>query len=389
MKTIRTIKRFILSRLAKIIYCFKRVQVNKIFFVNFSGNYDCNVKAICDELLNRDEKYEIVWAVFPFTDRDQFPKGIKLVKRVSLKYYKELMTSKIIIDNEVAVAFTFYKKRKGQYLIETWHGSLGIKKFGREANNDKEWFKFADKEAKMTDYIVSNSDFEDMVYQTTFWKDIPIWKFGHPRNDILFCQDKNKIEEVHKSICSRYGFSLEKKTCLYAPTFRDNDDMSVFNIDYNLLKEALAKKFGGEWVILTRFHSVTKNNLGKINLPESTIDISDYSNIEDILVVIDCGITDYSSWVGEFMLTNKPAFIFGPDYQEYSSKERALYFSYEELPFPSATSLEQLIDNIHNFDSKKYNEKCSLFLKKCGSVDDGNASKRVVKEINNLIKENA
>ena len=382
----------LLNKIKRDVKCFgtrvNKVNNNQFIFLNFSGNYDCNLKAIAEELIRQKLDVKLYWAVFPETDLSIFPKEIIPVIRGSRDFYIAMASSKFIIDNEVATAHLGYRKKTGQILIETWHGSIGIKKFGWYANDDVRWHKLAEKEAKMTDYVISNSDFENEVYRQTFWDNVPVLKFGHPRNDILFEKDSEKIAKLHETICKRYGFSSDKKICLYAPTFRDTDDLSLYKIDYVSIKASLEKRFGGEWVILTKFHNVTKQYLEDFDISKHTIDVSDYPDIQELLLVIDCGITDYSSWICEYALRRKAGFIFAPDYKQYTTKERKLFLDLDELPFMVSTNIEELVRNILNFDELVYTNKCNQFFLTHGSIDDGHASERTVELLKTIMEAN-
>ncbi len=378
------IKRLFIS----LIKPFNKVQNNKIIFMNFTGNYDCNPRGVCDGILKAGYDADLVWTVMKNTRLGPmfFPEGVRCVKRNSYEFFKELSSAKVIVDNGISTAFVRYHKKKNQYLIETWHGSLGIKKFGRSANNDKSWLRKAAKEGRMTSYIISNSDMEDEIYREDFWKTTPIWKFGHPRNDILLCDDKQKMAELDRSIRRQYDIPKDAKLCMYAPTFRDDQDLRPYMIDYDNLLAALKSRFGGKWVILTRYHMRTKRYLKFNMFPNYVVNVSGYPDIQDLMAIIDVGITDYSSWICEYMLRRKPGFTFATDVENYAEHERTLFFPLSALPFPTATDNEQLIQNILNFDEEKFIRDCDAFLKDKGSVDDGHASERAAEAIRKLIQ---
>ena len=105
----------------------------------------------------------------------------------------------------------------GQYVIQTWHGSLGIKKFDKNSFNGSEWVKAALLCGKETDFCISNSEFEDNIYRTTYWENTPILRFGHPRNDIFFWNDEKKGQLID-NIKKKYHLSSGKRYILYAPT---------------------------------------------------------------------------------------------------------------------------------------------------------------------------
>lgn len=364
-----------------------KIDNRKIIFLNFSGNYDCNPKAICQRMIDEGLDAHYVWATYKRTRKGPafFPTQIKFVLRGSYEFYKEISSARVIVDNGISTSFLGYHKKKDQYLIETWHGSLGIKKFGRDANNNKEWLADAEREGKMTDFIISNSSFEDEVYREDFWKTTPIWRFGHPRNDILFCTDREKIRAIDAKIRENYGIPKNAHMCLYAPTFREDGDLSPYVLDYNRLTEALKTRFGGDWVILTRFHARTKKFLKNYQLPETVINVSGYPDIQELMLCIDCGITDYSSWICEYMLRRKPGFTFATDVDNYSSHERTLFFPLSALPFPTSSNIDDLIANILAFDEEQFILDCNRFLEEKGSIDDGHAAERTVKEIKKLM----
>lgn len=371
----------------RLITIFTKVDEKKVIFLNFTGNYDCNPKAICQGIIDAGYEADLVWTTLKNTRLGPlfFPDEVRCVKRNSYEFFKELASAHVIVDNGISTTFVRYKKKRSQYLIETWHGSLGIKKFGRSANNDKSWLKKAAREGKMTDFIISNSDMEDEIYREDFWKTTPIWKFGHPRNDILLCEDKKKLAALDKSIRRQYDIPEGVKLCMYAPTFRDDRDLRPYMIDYDRLKEVLKQRFGGEWVILTRFHMRTKRFLKWNMFPNDVINVGGYPDIQELMAVIDVGITDYSSWICEYMLRRKPGFTFATDAENYAEHERTLFFPLSALPFPTASNNDQLMENILNFDEKKFVNDCNAFLKDKGSIDDGHASERAAEEIRKLI----
>lgn len=120
-------------------------------------------------------------------------------------------------------------------------------------------------------------------------------------------------------------------------------------------------------------------------MPDFVYDVSDWPDIQELMLFIDAGITDYSSWICEYMLTRKPGFLFAPDMRHYETTNRTFAIQLDELPFPKAFDSDSLCRNIINFDSDKYVKDCNAFLKHHGSVDDGHASERVVKKIKELM----
>ena len=75
-----------------------------------------------------------------------------------------------------------------------------------------------------------------------------------------------------------------------------------------------------------------------------------------------------------------------PDLEHYD-QERGFYYKLEETPFPIAHTNEELIHNIENFNQEKYSMRVEDFLKKKGSVEDGEASVRVCNLIESIVSE--
>ena len=101
--------------------------------------------------------------------------------------------------------------------------------------------------------------------------------------------------------------------------------------------------------------------------------------------MIDVGITDYSSWICEYMLRRKPGFTFATDVDNYAEHERELFFPLTALPFPTSSNSDELVKAILNFDEDKFVADCDAFLKEKGSVDDGHAGERAAEAIRKLI----
>lgn len=367
-----------------------KVDENKIMFITFRGEFDCNAKWIAQELIRRRLPYELVWTIRNNVPTEQFPKELTLTYRQSKDFYRHLASAKIIVDNGVSTAFLGYTKKKNQVLVETWHGSLGIKKFSASCNKDKHWVQIAYKEGRMTDYIISNAHFEDDIYREDFWKKTPILQIGHGRNDVLCEKDTWRLRNIRKRVFEYFNLDISPEAdvhiCLYAPTFRDDGDMTPYQIDYVRLRKALEIRFGGNWVILTRFHFRLLKKLANYEFPEDVINASEYPDIYELLTCVDVGITDYSSWICDYMLTRRPGFLFATDMATYEETNRDFFYPLDTMPFPLALNNAQLIENILNFDNDRFVPACDQFLEEKGCIDDGHASERIADAIEAIMR---
>jgi CDP-glycerol glycerophosphotransferase len=199
-----------------------------------------------------------------------------------------------------------------------------------------------------------------------------------------------KPNEEKAKICDKVKefFQIEKecRIILYAPSFRDSKDMSVFTIDPLQTIEVFNQKFGGKHKILIRMHPRLANKSHKIfQYGASVINASHYDDIQELLLAANAMITDYSSCIFDFMLSRKPAFIFATDIETYNNI-RGFYYKLEETPFPVAENNETLAQNVKNFDRAKYDAAITEFLKDKGSVEDGKAGARGAKLIKDIME---
>lgn len=360
------------------------VSPNKIIFQTFQGDYTCNPKYITEELVKRNPDIDIVWSLrkASLLKSENLPSHVRVVEQFSYEYFREIASAKIWVVNSVEFLKKKIIKKPEQVLIETWHGSLGIKRFSKDVNSGKAWVKAAERCGKWTNYCISNSEFEDNVYKETFWPNSEILQYGHPRNDILLTKDPYRIQMLREKLYDLYEIPPENKLVLYAPTFRDDHQFDCYNIDSIQLLEALKEKFGGEWTFLTRYHPTVRKWAKKRakGRSESEIDVTTYNDIQELMAVADIAITDYSSWIYDFVLTGRPGFIFATDIKKYNS-ERGFYYPLESTPFPIAVNNRGLLENIEAFDMEKYTKKVQEFLNDKGCIEDGRASERVVDKI--------
>ncbi len=352
------------------------IKKGKIVFKNFSKGYGCNPKYIAEEILRQNLSYEVV---FVSKKNNGFPNKIKVVTSKIGEYYA-LSTANVIVANSRIGNYFLkgFKKKKKQLYIQTWHGSMGIKKMEADCDNlSISYINQAKADSQNIDILLSNSKWLTDTYKSSFFYKGTIVETGNARNDIFFVKN-NAI----KNKALKY-FNLKKNTqiCLYAPTFRDDKNLDCYALNYTKLLKTLKEKFDGSWVIICRLHP----NLSKIKnaIPQikDVYNGSKYPDIQELLFAADIMITDYSSCIFDFMLSNKPAFIFATDIKKYNT-QRGFYYSLETTPFPIAVNNDELIQNITEFKKNSYKNAVNKFIKDKGCADKGDAAKRCV----NLIK---
>ena len=357
------------------------IKNNKIVFSNFSGKgYGDNAKYIAEELmLENPSNYDLVWLCDK--ENELFPDGIRIVKRLSIRSIYEQCTSKIWIDNRRKPIYV--RKRRDQFYIQTWHGMTALKRVEKDAEGSlpKLYIKAAKNDSKMANLFLAASQFDLSLFRNSFWYSGEILKCGYPRHDILFENSALKKKQIKQSL----GINPEYKIVLYAPTFRrmeDGSELELYDIGWNDLLKAFNDRFEDVWIGAMRLHPNISQFASKLDIPNTVINVTDYPDMQELLLISDCVISDYSSALIEHAMTGKMCYIFAVDITKYS-EDRGFYFDFNELPFSVAKTKEELIENIWAFDEKDYEKKIyGFYHNRYGLFEGGSAAKQVVERLN-------
>lgn len=347
------------------------IKKNRVVFSCFYGKgYSGNPKAIADALLRTGKKLDLVWLVKKGQE-DSLPEGIRAVRYDSLRRIHALSTAACWVDNCRKGA---PRKRKGQFYLQTWHG-LALKRIEKDAAGklDDGYAPYAMRDSAQIDVIISNCTHMTRVYQSGFWYDGEVAQFGSPRNDPLFLPAAPFREKVSQAFC----LPKTQKLVLYGPTFRADHSIDAYRLDADLLLNALHERFGGDWTLLVRLHPAVESLSSQVFRYDgkTVINATAYPDITDLLAASDCVITDYSSLMFDFALTERPCFQFATDLQAYMA-DRNFYFPLTELPFPRAEDNASLAQNIRTYSEQAQKERWEHFNRDFGLTEDGRAAER-------------
>ena len=369
------------------LFNFLPVQRNKVIATTMRGRkFSDNPRFIIEKLHELNPDLDIVWFV---DDRYQYsvPSWVRVVPYYRfgmLRRIYEMATAKVWINSHMWEVFV--QKKKNQLFIQTFHGSVVLKKIYLDIPGYKRHgFPYEELviTSKMTDVFISNSDFNDSLIRRAFGYNGKIFKCGFPRNDELI----RPKSDSRKIVRDKLGLD-GKKIFLYAPTFRSefekthHIDYGVYDIDFEGVHQALTDTFGGDWVILVKFHPIMQNYIDeKKYFKQSFVkNVTSYVNMQELLAAADFVLTDYSSSIFDSAIAGIPGFTLGLDYEEYMS-DRDVYFKLEELPFPFARTNEELVKNIRNFKVDEYSKKWDSFKKEIGLYEKGHSSEKIVEMI--------
>ena len=343
------------------------VKDNKIVLISFYNKYCLDIKAIGNYIIsNNHNEFNVFIGIIGKSNLSI--DGIEKINIRNIIGIYHLMTAKTIIYSINCPNYIPYRKK--QILINTWHGN-GIKKLYKKLNSN--YFK------NTTCFTSYSKKYTEIKLKNSFNYYGEILPIGAPKNDIFF--SKNKCEII-KNIKEKLGLT-DKKIALYAPTFRNLFEETKDSLDFIRLKENLEKKFGNEWVVLYRVHP---SLVDKYKTETNVIDVSTYNDMQELLLISDILITDYSSSVWDFGLQRKPILIYAPDIDEYQKNDRGFIIPINKWPYPIAKSDDELENNINKFNIDDFRIKLDKYYEESGSYEEGTACKNLIKYILDKIK---
>lgn len=373
-----------------------------VVFESFQGrSYSCSPKAIYEYMLSCDKfaDYKYVW-VFRDTDAYRnFPENTTLVKFDSQEAFEAYSKAGTWIVN--SRLRDFFVPREDQKYIQCWHGTplkkLGcdIECAGNATSTIEEIHNEYTSDAKKIHKFISPSDYTTEKLTTAFnlealGKTDAIIQQGYPRNDALFNTPEEYVEKVRQAL----NLPDNKKIVLYCPTFRDNQhDSNGYSLKIGMDFDALKEKFEENIVILFRAHYFIADKFDFEKYNGFVINVSDYNDINDLYLVSDILITDYSSVFFDYANLNRPMIFYFYDFKDYKENARDFYFGTAMLPGIQASDqakLEKALADILSDMYKggnglmRYASAIKMFNKRYNPVEDGHSTERTVKEIFNL-----
>jgi CDP-ribitol ribitolphosphotransferase len=351
-----------------------------VFGTARSTDLSGNLAFIRDELERRDPP--IPYVTLGFRGQDGWHSRIAAVLH-NLRAGYRLATARLFIVDDYFFPIYVIQPRPETTIVQTWHASGAFKKIGWSVL-DKRFGADLGLVARVAihcnyDICLIGSKAAAVHYAEAFHE--PLDRFvtdvGIPRTDVLFGAEKTA--RIAAEIRARYRLPAGKRVILYAPTFRGEnvtDATSPTDLDLRLLHREL----GADHVILLRLHPfVRKAQAIPPELAEFAIDTSDHPDIDELMLVSDVLVTDYSSAIYEFSLLGRPMIFFAPDHTDYEG-ERGFYFDYRTgVPGPVFETTQEVAGYLRagQFDL----ERVARFRAESFEVADGHASERFVDRI--------
>mgnify|MGYP002550644385 CR=1 FL=1 len=352
-------------------YCYKGSTKNKFVLMASDSRESLggNLEFLDTELKTRG--YKITY----FLKKNLNEKKTKKDKKLLCKMMAEAQY--ILLDDFYPIIYAI-PIRKETKVIQVWHAlgafkTVGFSRVGKPGGPNPRSLSHKNYSATITssesirkDYAEAFGISLDKVYAT-----------GIPRTDVLFDDDYKSC--IRDRIFSKYPQLKDKKVILFAPTFRGNGQKTAYYnfewIDFKKIKEELGEKY----CFIIKLHPFVHNIE---SIPEDDnffLNMTQERDINDLLLVTDILITDYSSVIFEAALLDIDTIFYVPDIEEYTAS-RDFYYPFEEYMFGQlAKTKEELIEAIKAPQNNR--EKKDMFKKKFCDACDGKSTKRVVDEL--------
>ncbi|MFE0462746.1 CDP-glycerol glycerophosphotransferase family protein [Kitasatospora sp. NPDC058965] len=348
-----------------------------VLYDNFGGRgYADSPRAVHAELLRRGAPLEHLWAVDDA--QAELPPGVVPVRVGSHEWHRALATSRYLVGN---THFPEFLHRRGdQVVVQTWHGTP-LKRIAHDV--DHPWLRGSGylerlaREVPHWSLLVSPSPFATPILRRAFQYRGEILECGYPRNDQLVRPDQRAARQIRR----RLGLAPDRRVVLYAPTWReDRRHHEGYHFDLHLDPAAARRVLGPDTALLVRPHAHVRDRLPGAG-DGFLYDVGDYPDVQDLLLIADVLVTDYSSLLFDFAIRGRPMLFFTYDLEHYRDALRGFYLDFAAVaPGPLLTGPGQLLEALADPQAAvaPFQDRYQAFRQRFCPLDDGRATARLV-----------
>src|SRR5699024_6986954 len=294
------------------------------------------------------------------------------------QYIKKFRESKYLFVNGNTLDRLY--KHNNQVLIQTWHG-LPLKRMVSDLSDIQERNEqvsaFLPRMQKW-DYLLSSSSINTMLFKSAFLTDnnktLKVLEYGAPRNEYLL--NSNNEEKKRMQNIDFFYSDENIKYILFCPTWRKDKRKNLLSINLKILLNYLPDNYE----IIVKLHPNEAYLRGKYSSIDERIHCfyNEFVDIQELYLISDTMITDYSSTIFDYAHLNKPIILLQEDTQLYTDKVGFYYNIFKLGKFPLAHTNEQrLAQQLMYFKYSNYSKLTNRLLTK----DSQNSSKNIIETI--------
>jgi CDP-glycerol glycerophosphotransferase len=360
------------------------IKENWVLFESFFGkSFADSPKYIYEYLAEHyPQQYKCVWII----DKKgtHIPYDHTKIRRFGFRYFYYIARCKYYVFNSRQPEWVV--KREENVFLQTWHGTP-LKKLVfdiEDITSATPKYKLqVYKQSRAWDYLVAPNAFSEETFRRCFMYDNDILETGYPRNDILHAPNRDELAD---EIRNNLGIPKDKKTILYAPTWRDDEyyGKGQYKFELQLDLEKMKQHLGNEYVVLLRTHYFIADQLDVEKYQGFAYNLSKYDDISELYLISDILITDYSSVFFDYANLKRPILFYTYDLEKYRDVLRGFYIDIEkEVPGPLLYTTEDVIDAIKSIAFLKidYSQRYEEFYQRFCAWEDGHATEKVVESV--------
>ncbi|MEO5708620.1 MAG: CDP-glycerol glycerophosphotransferase family protein [Nocardioidaceae bacterium] len=346
-----------------------------VVFESFSGTgTDDGPGAICRALLGQHgHDHQLLWSVGD--DALPVPDGTRRLLQGSRAWFEALGAARFVVTNGALPAW--FSKAPDQVVVQTWRGQP-VRRLGADVNDlrvlDEDDGVLA-RQAPEWDLLASPSEFATRTLTTALGFRGRAVEVGSPRNDVLLSDGAGRVRD---DVRRRLGVRDEQLVVLYAPTYREYARVRGHHEKVLFLDPAEVTARRTDVVLLVRGHANTVEEPTVHG--ERVVDVTTYPDTAELYLAADVLVTDYSSAVFDFALTDKPIVLLAPDLEEYRHGERGLYVDLAvDPPGPLVRTTEEVLavlDGLRGDDD--FAAARARVRETYGALEDGRAAQRLL-----------
>ena len=348
-----------------------REPLEAVYFESFFGrSATCNPRAIDAEVARRRPDLPRYWSVDDLSIA--VPAGAVPLVIGTRRWWEVRESARWIVTNEWLRGR--YVKQPFQTVLQTWHGSM-YKRIGMDRGRSGHIGRARTERANWDMFVSQNGDTTPIIQQAYDFRGdeaSAVLEIGYPRNGELLDVDPARVAEIRR----RIGIPDGTRVVMYAPTWREASQ----NVEL-LQLPALAAEVGDGFTFLQRGHIRTLDDTAEVR-SDAVIDVSTYPQINDLFLVTDLLVTDYSSMMFDYSVTRRPMLFYTPDIDEYTDpKVRGAYFDLAEVaPGPVVRTVPEVVDLLRTMDGwvPSFADRYEAWHDRFNHLDDGHAAERAV-----------
>ena len=314
--------------------------------------------------------------------RDQsvhVPEGAVRVIVGSEQWYEKLASARYLCHNgDFGLGF---HKKPGQRYLQTFDGhpfqAIGRRSWHAERYSPQRIAYECQRRNAAWDAIVAPNQLSADLYRDEYDYGGEVLVTGCPRTDALV----NPDPAVRDLLRTTLGIRPEQTVVLYAPTSRQTATARTpAEVVAGLDLSHLVDQLGDSYVVLVRHPDADHSERVRIGRTERTHDVSEYPEINHLILASDVALLDYSSLRFDWALTGKPSLFFVPDLDSRLLDRPPLFEFHSSAPGPLLRSIEEVDDALQRIGqvAVEYGPAMQSFNATFNALNDGHATSRVV-----------